>query len=146
MSYVVDSNILLRVIQPTHTMYREASGAVTNLLQQGEVIHVLPQNLYEVWVVATRPVANNGLGLSVQEAIREINGIEKHFTFLSDTSAIYPVWKSLVTQHSVSGRPAHDARIVAAMQVHDISHILTFNKDDFKRFPSITVVTPAEVV
>lgn len=146
MSCVVDSNILLRTIQPTHTMYREASGAVTNLLQQGEVIHVLPQNLYEVWVVATRPVANNGLGLSVQDASREMNSIESLFTFLPDTPAIYPVWKSLVTNHSVSGRPAHDVRIVAAMQVHGISHILTFNKDDFNRFPSISVVTPAEVV
>jgi hypothetical protein len=47
MSYVVDSNILLRVIQPSHSMYPEASRAVANLLQQGEVIHVLPQNLYK---------------------------------------------------------------------------------------------------
>jgi predicted nucleic acid-binding protein len=97
-------------------------------------------------VVATRPVGNNGLGLSAQDASREVNGIESLFTFLPDNPAIYPVWKSLVTQHSVSGRSAHDARIVAAMQVHGISHILTFNRDDFKRFPSITVVTPAEVV
>jgi len=146
MSYVVDSNILLRTIQPSHAMYPEATRAVGNLLQRGEVIHVLPQNLYEVWVVATRPVANNGLGLSVQDASREINGIESHFNFLPDTPAIYPAWKNLVTQHSVSGRPAHDARIVAAMQVYGISHILTFNKDDFKRFPSITVMTPAEVI
>lgn len=146
MSYMVDSNILLRTIQPGHAMYPEATRAVGNLLQQSEVIHVLPQNLYELWVVATRPVANNGLGLSVQDATREISSIESHFTFLPDTPAIYPVWKSLVTQHSVSGRPAHDARIVAAMQVHGISHILTFNKDDFKCFPLVTVVTPAEVV
>lgn len=146
MSYVVDSNILLRVIQPNHAMYPEASRAVGDLLQQNEVIHVFPQNLYEVWVVTTRPVANNGLGYSVQDASREIRSIESHFTFLPDTPAIYPAWKNLVTQHSVSGRLAHDARIVAAMNVHGISHILTFNKNDFIRFPSITVVTPAEVV
>jgi predicted nucleic acid-binding protein len=40
---------------------------------------------------------------------------------------------------------AEALRAVAAMQVYGISHILTFNKDDFKRFPSITVVTPAEI-
>ncbi len=47
-----------------------------------EVLHVLPQNLYEVWIVATRPVANNGLGLTAQEARREINGIESLFAYL----------------------------------------------------------------
>ena len=146
MSFVVDSNILLRTIQPSHAMYPEASRAVANLLQQGEVIHVLPQNLYEFWVVATRPVASNGLGLSAQDTSREISRIERQFILLADSPAIYPVWKKLVMQHSVSGRPAHDARIVAAMQVHGISHILTFNKSDFIRFPLITVVTPAEVV
>lgn len=146
MSYVVDSNILLRTMQPAHAMYPEASRAISHLLQQGEAVQVLPQNLYEIWVVLTRPVANNGLGFSVQDAIGEISSIESHFTFLPDTPAIYPAWKKLVTQHSVSGRTAHDARIVAAMHVHGISHILTFNKDDFIRFSSIRVVTPAEIV
>ncbi|MEK7832647.1 MAG: hypothetical protein AAB401_16260 [Acidobacteriota bacterium] len=43
------------------------------------------------------------------------------------------------------GKPAHDARIVAAMKVHGIAHLLTFNVGDFKRFPNITVVSPDEV-
>jgi predicted nucleic acid-binding protein len=76
MSYVADSNILLRIIQYNHPMHAEALRAAVNLLRQDEVVHVLPQNLYEVWVVATRPVANNGLGLTAHEARREINGIE----------------------------------------------------------------------
>jgi predicted nucleic acid-binding protein len=145
MSYVVDSNILLRIIQYNHPMHAEALRAAVNLLRQDEVVHVLPQNLYEVWVVATRPVARNGLGLTVQEARRAINGIESLFAYLPDTPAIYQAWKTLVTQHSVLGRSAHDARIVAAMQVYGIPHILTFNKDDFKRFPAITIMTPAEI-
>src|SRR5262245_54162011 len=129
MSYVADSNILLRIVQDDHPMHTEALRAAVRLMRQDEVIYALPQNLYETWVVATRPVANNGLGLTVQEARREINGIESLFASLPDTPAIYPEWKNLVTQYSVSGRPAHDARIVAAMHVHGISHILTFNKD-----------------
>jgi len=39
-----------------------------------------------------------------------------------------------------------DTKFAAAMLVHGISHILTFNVQDFKRFPSITVVHPATVV
>jgi predicted nucleic acid-binding protein len=145
MSYVADSNILLRIIQYNHPMHTEALRAVVNLLRQSEVVHVLPQNLYEAWVVATRPIANNGLGLTAQEARREINGIESLFAYIPDTPAIYPVWKTLVTQHSVLGRASHDARIVAAMQVYGISHILTFNKKHFERFTSISVIAPVEI-
>jgi len=145
MSYVADSNILLRIIQYDHPMRTEALRATVNLLRQDEVVHALPQNLYEVCVVATRPIASNGLGLTAQEARREITGIESLFAYLPDTPAIYSAWKGLVTHYSVLGRAAHDARIIAAMQVYGISHILTFNKDDFKRFPAITVVTSTEI-
>ncbi len=40
----------------------------------------------------------------------------------------------------------HDTRIVAAMKVHGISHLVTFNDQDFKRYHEITVMTPAEVI
>ena len=60
--------------------------------------------------------------------------------------AIYPEWERLVIQYAVIGRNAHDARIVAAMKVHGITHLLTFNVGDFKRFQGITVVAPDEIV
>jgi hypothetical protein len=45
------------------------------------------------------------------------------FLLLPDTPAIYPAWEALVIQHKVSGKPAHDARLVAAMQVHGLSTV-----------------------
>ena len=32
------------------------------------------------------------------------------------------------------------------MLVHGVTHILTFNDKDFRRYPQITVLTPADVV
>ena len=46
----------------------------------------------------------------------------------------------------VSGRKAHDARIVAAMKVYGLNHLVTFNTDDFKRYAGITVVDPQDIV
>jgi hypothetical protein len=37
-------------------------------------------------------------------------------------------------------------RIVAAMLVHGITQLLTFNADDFKRFSDIVVLSPTGVV
>jgi|GEM_PF-2113909 len=52
----------------------------------------------------------------------------------------------LVTVHTVKRKTSHDARLVAAMQRHDVTHLLTFNRQDFLRFTEITTVTPPEVL
>jgi len=60
-------------------------------------------------------------------------------------SPIYPEWERLVFTYSVKGVQVHDAKLVAAMCVHDLTHILTFNVDDFSRYPEIIAVHPATV-
>jgi predicted nucleic acid-binding protein len=108
-------------------------------------VHIVPQNLIELWVVATRPVEQNGLGMSPPAAHAELARLKSMFLLLPETPAIYPVWESLVAQHQVSGKPAHDARLVAAMQVHGLTAILTFDRSGFSRFPGIEVLHPADV-
>ncbi len=39
----------------------------------------------------------------------------------------------------------HDARLVAAMLVHGLSHILTFNTTEFARYSEITAVHPTAI-
>ena len=64
------------------------------------------------------------------------------FTILPDTPDIYPVWEDLVTRHRVIGKPAHDARLVAAMKVHGLTAILTFDRAGFSRYDGIEVDRP----
>jgi len=146
MSYAIDTNVLARNIQENHPMQAVAVGALEALRLQGAELHVLAQNRYKFWAIATRAPEYNGLGLSIAEAWGELENIKRHFRFLADVPAIYPEWEQLVTRHAVVGRNAHDARIAAAMNIHGITHLLTFNGDDFKRFQGITVVAPDEVV
>jgi len=47
--------------------------------------------------------------------------------------------------HGVSGKKSHDARLVAAMTVNHITHILTFNAGDFARYAGIHVLHPAKL-
>ena len=54
----------------------------------------------------------------------------------------FPEWERIVSQHQVSGKQVHDARLVAAMMSHRVTHILTFNTADFTRYTEITVVQP----
>ena len=119
--------------------------AIKTLLDRGDLVCVLAQSLYEFWVIATRPPEVNGFGMSAAETQIRLAKFETRLTLKTDQPEIYAEWKQLVTQHAVMGKPAHDARIVAAMKVHSITHLLTFNVGDFKRFPNITAVSSNEV-
>jgi predicted nucleic acid-binding protein len=146
--YILDTNVLLRLAQRNHPMHREARECVRLLFQRKDVLQVVPQVMFEFWVVATRPPVNNGLGLAVDNVKRKLDRAEAFFEVLPDTAAIYREWLRLVHTYSVLGVGAHDARIVAAMKTHAVTHLITFNADDFKRFnkTEITVVTPAELL
>ena len=146
MTFVLDANILLRSAEPTHTQYAQATDAVRVLTRRNHSLVIVPQNLYEFWAVATRPVKDNGLGMTPAEADAELAGIEARFPPLPDTPAVLPVWR-LVVAHAVRGKPTHDARLTAALLVHGVADLLTFNASHFKRFqPAVTAHHPADVL
>jgi len=68
MSYLVDTNVLLRLVQKDSPMHPDARKAIILLRRQGVSLCIVPQNLIEFWAVATRPISSNGLGLSIDEA------------------------------------------------------------------------------
>lgn len=146
MSTLLDTNILTRLAQPHHQMHQLAVDALAALRQQGEELCLVPQNFYEHWAVCTRPAAQNGLGMAPSQAQAELAQLKSLFVVFDDTPAIFPAWEQLVIVHQVSGKNAHDARLVAAMVVHGIKQLLTFNKPDFQRYQGITVVAPQEVL
>ena len=112
------------------------------MLEAGETLCITPQIAAEFWNVATRPVANNGLGMSIEEVRNEISRLEGFFLVLPESAGVYSEWKRLVAEHKMQGVKVHDARIVAAMNVHEIRRIVTFNADDFRRYGNITVTLP----
>ena len=126
-------------------MYGDVARSVSILATRRDELHVVAQNLIEFWAVATRPIIDNGLGLTVAQAEQELIKLKVLFTILPDTVDIFLEWEQLVIKHQVLGKQAHDARLVAAMSVHNLTNLLTFNDGDFKRFTEINVVNPQNV-
>ena len=145
MSYLADSNILSRLAQPQNPHHAIARRAIITLRQQGTEICLVPQNLIEFWAVATRPITSNGLGLTIDETEYEVRKFKRLFTVYDDIPNIFAEWENLVLKHNVSGKNVHDTRLVAAMLTHNITHLLTFNVKDFKRFTEIITVDPQSV-
>ncbi len=146
MSVLLDTNILTRSAQRAHPQHQIAVDAVATLHRQGERLCLVPQNFYEFWVVGTRPVAQNGLGLTPVEMQAECTRLKALFSVLEETPLVFPHREKLVAQYAVIGKNAHDAHLVAAMLVHGIDRILTFNGGDFQRYPGILVLEPQQVV
>ena len=115
------------------------------LRTQGHSLSIIPQSVYEFWVVATRPIVNNGLGQSTVDCDRAVDGILATFPMIDDASGLFAEWRTLVSSHGCHGKIALDARIVAAMQTHGLTHLLTFNVGDFTRFPNIIILDPKVV-
>ena len=139
----LDTNILARLAQPSHPSHAIALAAMRQLEAAGHVLCIVPQNLFEFWAVATRPLPANGLSLSVDEAELELRKLKTAFILHRDPPFLLEEWERLVVAHDCKGKPSHDARIVAAMNVHGVAHLLTFNDSDFARYPGIKVLHPS---
>lgn len=145
MRVLIDTNILTRAVQPSHSMHEQAVNAVSELKIRGNELCVSPQNLVEFWAVATRPESANGLEMSISEAAIELGRIKSFFRLLEDNALIYLEWERIVVQYRVSGKNTHDARLVATMKTHGLTQLLTFNEDHFKRYSDITVLSPGTI-
>jgi predicted nucleic acid-binding protein len=142
---LIDTNVALRFGITTDPLHGTVKAAVDALKRQGEDLRTVPQNMYELWVTATRPLARNGFGLNVAECVQFVAKIEAAFPVLPDPQDLYDRWKALVTAHNCQGKAAHDARLVAAMQAHGVARLLTFNGADFTRYPGAVVLDPATI-
>ena len=145
--YLVDTNVLLRIVDSTNPFYSVARNAEHMLRQQEHELWVAVQNCIEFWSVATRPASRNGLGRSSSRAQSDLAIIEQTFAVLPNSPAVYSMWRQLVVTYNVSGVQVHDAHLVATMLANGVSHILTFNTADFMRYANtgIVVADPAAI-
>ena len=142
MRILLDSNILIRWLESSGPFQPLVDHAVDSLIRTGALPCYASQNLGEFWNVLTRPLDRNGFGLAPAEADRRARIIEDQIPMLPDDPAVHLVWRKLLVAHAISGVQVHDARIAAAMHVHGVKRILTFNTKDFARFEDIEAIHP----
>jgi predicted nucleic acid-binding protein len=139
MDYLIDTNVLLRSIHRGHPAFGLARAVFHELADREQQIVVATQTFVEFWAVCTRPIEQNGLGLSAEHTNRIVTRLEAKLRRLPESDEIYGEWRRLVASHSVSGKKVHDARLVAAMRVHGVQDIVTFNTADSDRYSEIRV-------
>lgn len=146
---LLDTNLLASMTSASHAHCAAARSATNKLISGGERLAMVPQNIYEFWAVATRgpglpPTGQNGLGMKPDLANQWVRFFCRRFLLLVDRGELCDTWLELVARLRVKGYRSHDLRLAAAMQTYGISQILTFNGEDFKRFP-VQVLDPRSV-
>ena len=83
--------------------------------------------------------------MTTAEANDQARDMEAIFPLLEESPTVYTHWRALMERYNVRGRQVYDARLVAVMLAHGVTHILTTNVSHFRRFPEIVVVEPRDV-
>jgi len=147
MRHLLDTGILLRLLNRQADAHESIRAAVRQLKSKGHECTTTLQNVCEFWNVCTRPEsARGGLGLTFDETRRRLRTIERIATILPDSPQTYPRWKQLADQHQIQGVQVHDTRLVALMDVHGVRHLMTLNPGDFARFEHVVAQTPEQVL
>lgn len=147
MQYLLDTGILLRLVNREAEMHQVIRQAVRRIKTDGHVTVTLVQNISEFWNVCTRPTeSRGGFGLTIDETSHRLNVIERISTVLPYPPDLYAHWKQLVITRQVQGVQVHDAKIAAAAMLYGVDRLLTLNPKDFTRYPELNVVTPQQLV
>lgn len=141
-NYLLDTNVVLRLVDRNDPAHEPCQQAVERLLLQGDEVCLASQVLVEFWVVATRPAGqDNGLGWEPAQAKNTVDELAGLFPLLPDPHGLFDRWLGLVTTNQVKGKNAHDARLAAFVLLHRMAAVITLNARDFKRF-GVTVLKP----
>ena len=134
---VVDTNVLLAATDRS----RGHHDAATRFLNEDvRRLAVSPQIVREYLAVASRPVAVNGLGLSGEDAVANVQQFLEGMEILTEGPATTTSLMDLVVAGPSVGKQVHDANVVAVALAHRAVSIVTDNTRHFARFAHLVAV------
>ena len=105
---LVDTNVLVGDTDPSRSDHARAKA----YLERSRGLVTSVQVLREYLVVATRPVAGNGMGLPLPAAVANVAVYRMAMWILPEDREIMPVFLELLTQAPCTGKRLHDAWLV----------------------------------
>lgn len=127
----LDTNVLLDATDEGRSFHSKALGLFSLLPQSGAELLLATQVIREYVVVATRAQKNNGLGLSVEDAVNNVIEFRKQAKVIPESvSSCENLLEWSVRLH-VTGKKLHDLQILATALQAGAQILLTSNVADF---------------
>jgi predicted nucleic acid-binding protein len=131
---MLDTNVLLAATDEGRAQHDQALGIVNDWPGRGTTLYTSGQIMREYLAVATRPAEQNGLGLTLADALANVRAFRARTSLLAEDGKVADRLLALLDDVACGGRQIHDANLVATMLVHGIDTIVTINLADFTRF------------
>lgn len=136
----VDTNVLVYFTFIHFAEHQPARQRIAKCESLPAVLWTSRQVLREFLAVATQPGFLTPLPpfTFLADAVR---AFENQFQVAADDAEVTALLLELAENPGARGKQVHDANIVATLRRHRISHLLTHNITDFRRYaPWVTVV------
>jgi predicted nucleic acid-binding protein len=141
----LDTSILVTATDESRPFHAAARKLIARGRSAGLHGATSGQAIREYLVVATRPLAANGLGLSTADALGNIGKMTRRLQFCDEPESVSVRLRGLVGAGEISGKSIHDAGIVATLIEHGIELLATENPEDFAGYPGIGTVRLSDV-
>lgn len=141
MKVLVDTNILLEATDEGRRLHQQALAFFQNAAGNGVDLFLGTQVIREYLVVATRPVANNGLDLGTASALDNIARFRRITSLIAETIPASELFLSWVARYQIHGKRLHDLQLLASASVAGMDLLLTENGADFPNTGTIGILS-----
>lgn len=136
----VDSNVLLEATDEGRRLHAKALGLFRNAAGEGITLFLGTQILREYLVVATRPVENNGLGMTTDMALDNIGRFQKRASLVAETLQAGRQFLEWASQYQIRGKRLHDLQILATASVTGMHALVTANVKDYPQNQPLAII------
>jgi predicted nucleic acid-binding protein len=142
----LDTNVLLTATDELRPQHAAALGVLGAASRSGVHLGLSGQILREYLVVATRPAAQNGLGLRSADALQNVAEFRRRALLYAEDEAVSNRLGRLVGAAGLHGKRIHDANVAATMLTHGVATLVTENADDFTPFPEVGTMSISDAL
>ena len=137
---LVDTNVLLEATDEARRFHVQAQNLFRHASRDGIDLFLGTQVLREYLVVATRPLENNGLGMTTELALENIKRFQKRVSLVAETLQAAETFVEWVGQYRIRGEKLHDLQILENAFVGGMNGLITANEKDYPESTPLTII------
>ena len=142
---LVDTNVLLEASDAGRRLHAQALAVFQTAAQSGVDLFLGTQVVREYLVVSTRPVVNNGLGMSMELALENIACFRRRSSLIAETLQASSLFLDWAKHFGICGKKLHDLQILASASAAGLDALLTANEQDFPKSSPLMIVALSEI-
>lgn len=137
---LVDTNVLLEATDEGRRFHVQAQSLFRNAFDDGVDLFIGTQVLREYLVVATRPIENNGLGMTTDFALDNVRRFQARVSLVAETMQAGDLFVEWAGKYRISCKRLHDLQILATASAAGMHALITANEKDYPEATPLAII------